>query len=364
MKIYTFLFLNFLGFYSFSISAQEDPYEIGWTAINRLQPNNTIESCLKKNIYNVDHLWIRDEAEFQQLLTHFDKFKNIDSLTIGTNWLCAVINQLETKMFEEADRIPVFPQLKYLSINVFSMEKPFKNLAQFKTLEHLELVGAFTEIPESVWELKKLQVLNLYGYFKTVSSKVHEMSNLKALILQGKYNTLPKHNTLKTKLLYLNLSGTFTKIPEIVNLCPNLRFLEMSSNNPWHLDDKIGNLKQLELLILTNNVLLSISDRIAELQKLEDIHLSCVWLSSLPESICKLKKLRELRLDVMCLDEELEDYYGSKYKDIPVLKIPENIYLLESIEWIDLTGRKVSETDIQHLLDVFPNADIEYGEWE
>lgn len=358
------ILLTFCLLFSFDILAQEDPYNIGWTAINRLRPHNTLEKCLKTKNYKVKHLWVRDEAEFQVLLDNFEKFKNIDSLTIGNNWLCAVINQLETEMFKEANKIPPFPQLKYLSINVLSMEKPFDNLSQFKSLEYLELAGSFTTIPEGVWELTQLKVLNLYGYFKNVSPKIHQMINLKALILEGKYDKLPQNTASKPSLLYLNLSGVFTQIPNLVAYCSNLRFLEMQSDKPWHLDAKIAKAPKVEVLILTNNVLLSISDKIANLQKLEEIHLSCVWLKTLPDAICRLQNLKDIRLDVMCLDEELEDYYGKEYKDIPLLKIPQNIHLLKNIEWIDLTGRPVSDADIQYLLKTFPNADIEYGEWE
>lgn len=347
-----------------AISAQDDPYDIGWNPNGYLKQKHTVEHCVKNKQFDVQHLWVKTETSYQLFITHADKFARIDSLTIGGNLVCAAIQQLEQEMLKDVDKLPHLPELEFLSINMLSMENPFKNLDEFTHLKYLEIGGSFTQIPEEVWALTGLRHLNLYGYFTTVSPKVNQLNKLESLVLQGKYKQLPLPKLPLNQLTYLNLSGNLATTPQYITYCPNLRFLEIISDIPMQVTAPIGSPKNLEVLILTNNVILDFSDAIANLQELRELHLSCTWLDQFPKGICNLQKLEELRLDVMCLDEELEDYYGKKYSKIPQLHIPKSISQLSKLEWIDLTGRNVSEADIKIILAAFPDADVEYGPWE
>ena len=49
---------------------------------------NTIEYCLNNKNYKIKHLWIREESSYKRFLENADKFKDIDSLTIGSIVLC------------------------------------------------------------------------------------------------------------------------------------------------------------------------------------------------------------------------------------------------------------------------------------
>ena len=54
---------------------------------------NTIEYCLNNKIYKIKHLWIREESSYKRFLENADKFKDIDSLTIGSMVLCDLLTQ-------------------------------------------------------------------------------------------------------------------------------------------------------------------------------------------------------------------------------------------------------------------------------
>ncbi|MGB0524815.1 MAG: leucine-rich repeat domain-containing protein [Flammeovirgaceae bacterium] len=363
MKAQFIYLLVVLTFPQFTF-AQEDPYDIGWNPNGYLRQQHTVEYCVEHHQYQLEHLWVKTERSYQLFQAHAQKFSRIDSLTIGDNLFCAVIKQLEHDMLKNAGELPDLPELKFLSINMLSMENPFKNLGKLEQLKYLEIGGSFTHIPHEVWGLTQLEHLNLYGHFKTVSPEINQLRQLKSLVLQGKYTKLPNPIRPLPKLEYLNISGDLAETPDYLKYCPNLRFFEMISDIPMRVTSNIGRLTKLEVLILTNNVILNFSDDISKLQTLRELHLSCTWLNKFPAGICKLASLEELRLDVMCLDEQLEDYYGKTYAIIPTLHIPSTIQQLPKLEWIDLIGRKVPEADIQLILKAFPDAAIEYGPWE
>lgn len=347
-----------------SLLAQDDPYDIGWNPNGYLNQTHTIEYCLKRQTFTIEHLWLKTESSYQMFLNHGSRFKHIDSLTIGDNLLCAIINQLESNMLQDMAELPALAELEFLSINMYSMKNPLKNLKRFTQLKYLEIGGSYTQIPEELWELTQLEHLNLYGKFSNVSPKINQLTQLKSLILQGDYENIPTPTGPLNQLRYLNMTGEFNSIPAYLKYCPNLRFLEIISDLPMVIGDHISTPSHLEVLILSNNVITNFSPQIAQLQQLKEIHLSCTWLDRFPEGLSKLKALEDIRLDVMCLDEELEDNYGSAYSKIPTLHIPASIRQLTALEWLDLTGRVVPNSNIQQLLKAFPDADIEYGPWE
>lgn len=169
-----------------------DAYDLGITPNNYLGKKNTVDYCLMRQDFSLRHLYILGDTDYRLFLKHADKFKHIDSLSIGREGsLCKLVYELENKVLERMPDLPSLPNLRFLSVMIISMKYPVANLGDFKQLRFLELVGDYEQIPASIWDLQHLEVLHLSAYFKEVSQRVYSLPKLRVLTLEGKYQTLP-----------------------------------------------------------------------------------------------------------------------------------------------------------------------------
>lgn len=77
-----------------------------------------------------------------------------------------------------------------------------------------------------------------------------------------------------TKIQKIDISNnSISNIPEILKLFPNLTYLNLSGNKIQNISS-LSNLKNLEILILSNNQILNISDNLYSLKKLHILDLS------------------------------------------------------------------------------------------
>jgi hypothetical protein len=175
MKKYYLLFIVLL-FCQGVLAEEPDAYDLGITPNSYLTTKNTVNYRVKNNQFNISHLLISDDKDFDLFLKHAAKFRHIDSLSIGREGnLCKLVYELENKVLERMPNLPDLPNLEFLSVMIISMKYPADNIGEFKKLKFLELAGDFEQIPENIWELERLETLHLSAYFTKVSPKVYQL---------------------------------------------------------------------------------------------------------------------------------------------------------------------------------------------
>jgi len=130
----------------------------------------------------------------------------------------------------------------------------------------------------------------------------------------------------KGKIIRLCLSGLeLRKVPEIVRELKSLEFIDLSYNLLENLPDWISELKELKELEISNNSLKELPEAIGEMESLEKILACNNNLKLLPESIGNLKKLKKLEL------------YENQLK-----KIPSSIGNLSNIKTLDFHKNQIT----------------------
>ena len=260
-----------------------------------------------------------------------------------------LLNQLaillsKTKNLEEVD-------LRYCRLT----ELP-KFIGQLKHLKTLNLEwNDLTSIPESIGNLSKLKVLNLHG--NSLKSLPKTIGNLKNLIELDIGVNLCFGRTLPEGIGNLQSIG---------NLC-NLEKLVICANHLNKIPSYIGNLKKLKHLDVSYNAITSIHESIWNLENLVMLDLGYTGLKSLPESVSKLRKL-----EYLCLyDLELESFPDS-LKNLKKLKtliiggkitaIPDWVFELSNLKGLGLSySRLVSIPEKIERLKNLENLSIDYN---
>ncbi|WVZ77857.1 hypothetical protein U9M48_025670 [Paspalum notatum var. saurae] len=209
--------------------------------------------------------------------------------------------------------------------------------------------GLTGKIPDSIGQLKKLE--ELYLEYNSMSgelpSTLSKCSNLRTIILRsnsfhGELNHVNFSTLPNLKILDFMLNKFTGTIPESLYSCSNLLALRLSSNN-FHgqFSPRIGNLKSLKFLSLTNNSFTNITNALQVLkrswnlttlligtnfkgeampedetidgyQNLQLLSIAdCSLSGKIPHWLSKLKNLRELFLYNNQLTGPIPDWIGS-----------------------------------------------------
>ena len=188
-----------------------------------------------------------------------------------------------------------------------------------------------TEYPliEDAQQLNKsITAIDLRGKrLRSIPNEVLSSNQLRILLLDK--NELTKiaariGQLKKLKTLSLSENGHFeflhpifiddplSVIPAEIGQLRELQTLDLNSNQFSSLPAEIGQLKQLQTLNLGNNQLSSLPVEITQLKGLKKLDLSGNQLSSLPPEIEQLKNLKELYL----WDNNLSDQEKEKIKKL------------------------------------------------
>ena len=207
----------------------------------------------------------------------------------------------------------------------------------------LDLRGTnLTQLPNEIDKFSNLQRLILANNdIRELKSGLFKLKNLQELDLEeNKLKTLPAEIGNLKNLRKLNL--TRTKIPslpdEFANLV-NLEYLNLSWNDLS--PDKIKpvyKLGELLYLNLKRNLIDSLSADIASLKKLESLNLNFNPLKTLPEEIGELSELKEIDLG----------------RNTDMVSLPVSFKKLKHLEYINLTGVSLPESELQKLPDIDP----------
>ena len=220
-----------------------------------------------------------------------------------------------------------------LPFNELEGEIPFEigDLSELRTLDLSDNFTRGVDLPESIAYLSKLQTFKLSG-LQELSSGIFELGDLRELVLAViSTNRIPEGLGRLSQLRGLNIyTQAQGPIPnDLGNLrnLENLRFTARWSgqipDSFWNmtklktlrirgtqrsldggLSSSIGNLRDLELLSITNtNLSGAIPSEIGNLQNLNTIELSSNKFTSLPSELTRLNRLKDFDMD----DNNLSD---------------------------------------------------------
>lgn len=153
-------------------------------------------------------------------------------------------------------------------------------------------------------------------------------TNLTILYINGnKLRTVPANLADIKQLETVDLSNNLISlIPNRFCTLRNLRALNLSGNNLEFLPVGFAQLRQLEELLLAHNQLAELRDNFGELSKLEILDISHNRLAVLPDSVANFKRLEEFNLR------------GNRLKELPA-----TIEQLSSLVLLDLSHNDLKE---------------------
>lgn len=213
-----------------------------------------------------------------------------------------------------------FKNLEYLAIvNTPYAPYDFSGLTQLKTL-FFDYIYNLEAIPQTIGKLTQLESLIIKGANKItmLPEGIFSLTNLKTLKITGLRDTIgsisPKLGNLK-KLEFLEIGGT-VDIPETIGelqhlkefrmgtkygtnrptkaifTLPNLEFLSYYPYDSTHLEG-IAQLQNLKFLVLNSDFVLP---EIGELQNLEGLLITGYKSESYPDEFSQLQNLQALRM--------------------------------------------------------------------
>ncbi len=249
--------------------------------------------------------------------------------------------EIELSIFHEngIKELVKLTQLKRAKIyfQCHPMEVP-ESITELKNLEHLELRGNFTGLPDNMGELTQLTSLDIDSF------------------CDGKKFKLSESITLCKNLLTLTFGGgDLQSLPLNIGKLTKLEELEFESTLVSQIPDSIGNCKNLKIIQAgENEKLTSFPSSFGQLKNLEELHLSCCNFKQFPVEICSLKNLRRLDLsenkvasipkeigNLKKLEElELNHWFPDKGR---ISSLPESFFELSNLKELNLEGNRLKK---------------------
>jgi internalin A len=136
-------------------------------------------------------------------------------------------------------------------------------------------------------------------------------------IYSGRFSELPVEIGQLTNLQELVLSGgLLTELPEIIGQLTSLQDLVLNGNRLTELPKTIGQLTNLQMLYLSANYLTELPKPIGQLTNLQELYLANNLLTELPETMGASEKLRNLDLMNNPLNPALLSAYESGREEL------------------------------------------------
>lgn len=234
------------------------------------------------------------------------------------------------------------------------------------------------KFPASFSKLTKLEILNMNGtYMQNLPSGLDKLTGLKIISIE--WCGLTSLNELKncTKLEELYASHNyFDRIPEWIGNLSSLRILRLDGNffpnkpipHILSCPSGIGNLQELEILSLNDQLIDKLPDEIGNLKKLKVLNIRNNKLETLPASIAQCTSLEVLDLKANLLTSlpdlnalsNLKDLNISFNPDLNIDKYAGAFSKLSSLKKLDISYNNVSEITLKTISKQYPDAEIYY----
>lgn len=177
---------------------------------------------------------------------------------------------------------------------------------------------------------------NLLLYFILCSVLSIAQAQIDAVYDAGEPGPIPKER-LVTEKWYYGLKEALAADPADVYK------ISLRGNKLKKLPPEIGQLYNLQILILSNNKLKSLPNEIGKLKNLQEFNIYKNKLVTLPESLGSLR--------------HLEIFLASKNK---LIYLPSSIRTLENLKRMDISFNHLSPREVDELLDALPDCMITY----
>lgn len=169
-------------------------------------------------------------------------------------------------------------------------------IGNLHNLTDLQLMGNFTHLPAEIGNLSNLEILTLYPHLNELPSEIVNLTNLESLrLFSGMPNLVNTVNTLPS-LKGLTLYGG-DYLPSDIGKLAHIKRLHIGYTDIVSLPPEIGNLTQLESLILDDNLKLAYLP--PEIGNLTNLTFFMIWwadIQHLPPEFGNLTNLTDLRL--------------------------------------------------------------------
>ncbi|MHA2251912.1 MAG: leucine-rich repeat domain-containing protein [Candidatus Kariarchaeaceae archaeon] len=239
------------------------------------------------------------------------------------------------------DSICNLPELEVLELSFSKLTELPENIGNLRALKHLGLIfNPLTRLPRSVNNLKNIISINLEAP-KSSSARINLDDKLMVFDLierNIRQQNQGREEEINNQLSHLNLEETdlsvlkslpvldFDGIAERLEI-ENRRIISMSffdsiERSLLSLPEEIGNLSELETLLVHKNNLRVIPQSIGDLSKLRSLDVSDNHLSEIPSSIVNLKSIGTLNFNqnhIKYLPENI-----GRLKNLSVLGISNN----------------------------------------
>ncbi len=220
-----------------------------------------------------------------------------------------------------------------------SYEKSFRGMFKKKMLELIQNTPSASNLHK--------QLLGIY--FELMRSWTQYIKEDNATFQKNELTTLDERLGKLANLQILLLDGNeITSFPSCIAQLKNLQFLSIAENNLTQIPDFIGNLEELQVLYLADNKLTEISPQIGFLKNLQFLDMPNNLLPKLPKSLKKLQNLQFLDLANNQLKNILP--YLTQLTKLNVLtlannhleKLPDHFHRLQSLNVLSLAGNKLT----------------------
>jgi len=232
-----------------------------------------------------------------------------------------------------------------------------KEISELNSLSELNLTGSTKsyQTMQYVSELTNLTKLQFDYYIDTIlPPEIGELIHLKYLELgKSKLYSLPLEIGNLTDLQEIILStnwGQSISIPKEMGKLKNLKKIDFGWCNIKELPNDIGNLSNLEELNIWGGDLTTLPTNIGKLQKLEKLYLAGNNLQKLPSELFNLKALKFLNLsdnDLVELDSNIFKLSNLEDLDLSgnvnLKSIPESLGMLKMLKDIDLSNTQIKQ---------------------
>ncbi len=217
--------------------------------------------------------------------------------------------------------------LEYLSLGSNNLRELPKELGNLKKLRGLWIGrNKFSEVPKIVWRLRSLTGLSLAdNNFMKLPKEISSLKNLRILnISRNKFEVLPAEigNLVNLRRLDINYADSLISLPKAIGNLTNLEYLILYENNIRELPKEIGDLSNLKSLYCRFRKLIEIPKEIGKLENLISLKLILDSNTKIPKEISRLKNLKILSIPSSSLSEsdfpeEIGDLTNLISLDIP-----------------------------------------------
>jgi hypothetical protein len=133
-------------------------------------------------------------------------------------------------------------------------------------------------------------------------------------------------------------------IPSNIGTFRFVRVLDLTGNNLFSLPREIGDLQQLETLIVGQNTIAQLPQSFARLQGLRHLDLSQNQFSIIPESVMELQSLERLQIDdnpLQFLSKTIGNLRSLRFLSLlrtPIVELPEELFSLQYLSDLRIGG--------------------------